>query len=248
MARTVPVSRVVAGVSGIEACTAWAVVAFMGSLLAVLALRRKVSGHHEPYAVRCQVVVVARAKKVGTAARKRAKSAREPVTRERALRAAMALADEGGLEQVTMRRLAEALRVEAMSLYHHVPNKDAILDGMVDLVFAEIELPRLDLNWKTALRRRMKSVREVLVRHPWALRILESRVTPGAVTLAHHDAMLGCMRSAGFSIPLAAHAYAVLDSFIFGFVHTELSLPFQTSEETQAVAGAIFDALPPGAF
>jgi len=160
----------------------------------------------------------------------------------------MTLADAEGLEELTMRRLAEELGVEAMSLYHHVPNKDAILDGMVDLVFREIELPQPNLDWKTALRRRMASVREVLVRHRWALRILESRATPGPTTLEHHDAMLGCLRRAGFSVPLAAHAYAVLDSFVFGFVHTELTLPFETSEETRNVASAIFDQLPPGTY
>jgi AcrR family transcriptional regulator len=190
--------------------------------------------------------VIAR-KKPGSR-RKKAASARAPVTRERALRTALALADAHGLGAVTMRRLAEELGVEAMSLYHHVPNKDAILDGMVDLVFEEIERPRPDLEWKSALRRRTKSVREVLIRHPWALRILETRTSPGASTLAHHDAMLGCLRAAGFSVPLAGHAYALLDSFIFGFVHTELALPFRTTEETHEVAGAIFDALPPGAF
>ena len=173
---------------------------------------------------------------------------REPLTRERALRAAVALADAVGLEELTMRRLAEALRVEAMSLYHHVPNKEAILDGMVDLVFAEIELPRTDLNWKTALRRRMASVREVLIRHRWALRVLETRATPGPTTLAHHDAVLGCLRHAGFSVALAAHAYAVLDSYVFGFVHTELSLPFQSPVEKEAVARGIVEQLPPGAY
>lgn len=181
-------------------------------------------------------------------ARPRKGRPRKPVTRQRALEVAMTLADVGGLEELTMRRLAEELGVEAMSLYHHVPNKDAILDGMVDLVFGEIELPRADLDWKTALRRRMASVREALVRHRWALRILESRATPGPTTLEHHDAMLGCLRRAGFSVPLAAHAYALLDSYVFGFVHTELTLPFETSEETQAVASAIFDQLPPGAY
>jgi AcrR family transcriptional regulator len=181
-------------------------------------------------------------------AKRKRKPAREALTRERALVTAMALADAGGLEELTMRRLAEALGVEAMSLYHHVPNKDAILDGMVDLVFAEIELPRVELGWKTAIRRRMASVREVLVRHRWALRVLESRTSPGAVTLAHHDAVIGCLRAGGFSVPLTAHAYAVLDSYVFGFVHTELSLPFQTTEETHAVASAIFDGVPPGAY
>lgn len=170
------------------------------------------------------------------------------MTRERALRAAMALADAGGLESLTMRSLARELRVEAMSLYHHVPNKEAILDGMVDLVFAEIETPRSDLDWKAALRRRTSSVREVLLCHPWALRILESRSTPGPTTLAHHDAVLGCLRHGGFSVPLAGHAYAVLDSYVFGFVHTELMLPFQNSEETHEVARSIFEQMPPGAY
>lgn len=159
----------------------------------------------------------------------------------------MRLADEGGLDELSMRRLAGALGIEAMSLYHHVPNKDAILDGMVDLVFEEIELPPRD-DWKPALRRRMTSMREVLVRHRWALRILESRRTPGAATLAHHDAVLGCLRGAGFSVALAAHAYAVLDSYVFGFVHTELALPFQGPDETQAVATAIVEGIPAGMY
>jgi AcrR family transcriptional regulator len=160
----------------------------------------------------------------------------------------MRLADQGGLGELSMRRLASALGVEAMSLYHHVPNKDAILNGMVDLVFEEIELPPRDVDWKTALRRRMTSMREVLVRHRWALQILESRRTPGAATLAHHDAVLGCLRQAGFSITLAAHAYAVLDSYVFGFVHTELALPFQGPDETREVAGAIVEGIPAGMY
>jgi len=170
------------------------------------------------------------------------------VTRERALRVAMELADTEGLEELTMRRLAQELKVEAMSLYHHVANKDAILDGMVDLVFQEIELPPLDVDWKKALARRTVSVRDVLLKHRWALRILESRAAPGAATLAHHDAVLGCLRRGGFSVALSARAYAVLDSYVFGFVHTELTLPFQSTEETQAVAKAIFEQLPAGAF
>jgi len=178
----------------------------------------------------------------------RAPKARAAITKERALRTAMKLADRRGLEAVTMRRIAQALKVEAMSLYHHVPSKDAILAGMVDLVFAEIELPRLDLDWQTALRRRMSSVREVLLRHPWALRILESRAAPGAVTLAHHDAVLGCLRAAGFSIALSARAFSVLDSFVFGFVHTELTLPFRGEAETQKVVAGMFASLPAGAF
>lgn len=186
---------------------------------------------------------MARAKKTA-----RGKARREPLTRDRALRAAMKLADEVGLDELSMRRLAGVLGVEAMSLYHHVPNKEAIKDGMVDLVFDEIELPPRGVDWRTAIRRRMTSMREVLLRHRWALRILESRRTPGISTLAHHDAVLGCLREAGFSIVLAAHAYAVLDSYVFGFVHTELTLPLQGDERTTDLAKEILGGIPDGAF
>ena len=147
-----------------------------------------------------------------------------------------------------MRRLAEELGVEAMSLYHHVPNKDAILDGMVDLVFAEIDLPSATVEWRAAMRLRAASVRAVLLRHPWALRLMESRKTPGPATLSHHDAVLGCLRAGGLSLKLTAHAYALLDSYIYGFIHTELNLPFQTTEQTHEVAQAIFEQMPQGAY
>jgi AcrR family transcriptional regulator len=176
------------------------------------------------------------------------RKAREPASRERAVHAAMALADVAGLEAVTMRAVADELGIEAMSLYHHVPNKDAILDGMVDLVFAEVQPPSPSEPWRAAMRRRALAMRAVLLQHRWALRILESRKTPGFATLAHHDAVLGCLRAGGFSVALTAHAYALLDSYIYGFVHTELALPFQTTQETHEVAGAIFDQLPDGAF
>lgn len=162
--------------------------------------------------------------------------ARAPLSRERALDVAMTLADSGGLDQLTMRRLAEALGVEAMSLYHHVANKDDILDGMVDRVFAGIELTPKTAAWKEAMRRRAFSVRAALSRHPWAIRLMESRASPGPATLAHHDAVLGCLRHGGFSIALTGHAYAVLDSYIYGFVLTEQNLPFQTPQETKTVA------------
>lgn len=171
---------------------------------------------------------------------------REPISRARALQAAVELADREGLAALTMRRLAEALGVEAMSLYHHVKNKNEILDGMVDLVFAEIDLPAGD--WKEAMRRRAYSARATLLRHRWAISLMESRPTPGPKNLAHHDAVIGCLRRGGFSVPLTAHAYAVLDSYVYGFVHTELNLPFETTADTQAVASAIFDRLPPGLY
>jgi AcrR family transcriptional regulator len=162
--------------------------------------------------------------------------ARTPLSRERALDVAMRLADADGLDQLTMRRLAEALGVEAMSLYHHVANKSDILDGIVDRVFAEIELTPKAAAWKEAMRRRAYSVRAALSRHPWAIRLMESRASPGPATLAHHDAVLGCLRHNGFSIALTGHAYSLLDSYIYGFVLTEQNLPFQTPEETRVVA------------
>lgn len=179
--------------------------------------------------------------------KKKQESERQPVSRERALAVAVELADREGLAAVTMRRLAEALGVEAMSLYHHVKNKDTILDGMVDRVFAEIEVPSGG-DWREAMRRRARSARAALLRHRWALGLMESRPTPGPQNLEHHDAVIGCLRTGGFSVPLTAHAYAVLDSYVYGFVHTELNLPFSTSEETQAVASGIFDQLPPGRY
>ncbi|MFZ5438986.1 MAG: TetR/AcrR family transcriptional regulator [Myxococcota bacterium] len=180
--------------------------------------------------------------------RRAKKKQREPVTRELALAKAMTLADEEGLEALSMRRLAQALGVEAMSLYHHVQNKDEILDGMVDLVFAEMELPRPDDDWKQGVRRRCHSARAVLKRHRWALGVMESRTTPGPHNLTHHDAMLGCFLRAGFSLPLTGHAYAAIDAFVYGFVHSELQLPFETGPEAQAVAKGIFEAMPEGQF
>jgi len=138
-----------------------------------------------------------------------------------------------------MRKLAQELGVEAMSLYHHVTNKDDILDGMVDIVFSEIELPSEAHDWKTAMRERALAVRAVLSVHRWAIGLMESRTTPGPATLRHHDAVLGCLRNAGFSLELAAHAYAALDSYIYGFAMQERDLPFDTPEETAELAQAI---------
>ena len=156
---------------------------------------------------------------------------REPLTRERVLEAAIALADEGGLAALSMRKLAQQLGVEAMSLYNHVANKDDLLDGMVDLVFAEIGLPAHGDDWKAALRQRAGAQRAALEHHRWAIGLMESRSRPGPATLRHHDAVLGCLRAAGFSITMAAHAYSILDSYIYGFTLNEQSLPFDTSEE-----------------
>jgi AcrR family transcriptional regulator len=169
---------------------------------------------------------------------------RIPLNRQRVLGAAVALADRGGVRSLSMRKLAHELGVEAMSLYHHVANKDDILDGIVDVVFSEIELPSGDADWKAAMRQRAISAREALLRHPWATGLMESRSTPGPATLRHHDAVLGILRTAGFSVELAAHAFSVLDSYIYGFALQEANLPFGTPEETAEVAQAIMAEFP----
>jgi AcrR family transcriptional regulator len=173
---------------------------------------------------------------------------RAPLTRERVLAAAIDLADRDGIASLSMRKLAQELGVEAMSLYHHVANKDAILDGLIDLVFGEIDLPVGEADWKAAMRRRAISAREVLRRHPWATGLMESRSTPGPATLRHHDAVLGILRNAGFPLELAAHAYSLLDSYIYGFALQETSLPFSTPEETAEVAQAMMAEFPADAY
>src|SRR3954452_19169043 len=151
---------------------------------------------------------------------------RAPLSRERVLRAGLALADEQGIESLTMRKLGQAVGVEAMSLYNHVANKEDLLDGMIDLVFSEIELPSSRGSWKTAMRRRALSVRSVLSGHRWAVGLMPSRTAPGPATLRHHDAVLACLRKAVFSIALTAHAYAEIDSYIYGFMLQERGLPY----------------------
>ncbi|MDQ6948611.1 MAG: TetR/AcrR family transcriptional regulator [Actinomycetota bacterium] len=159
-----------------------------------------------------------------------------PLNRERVLRAAIAFADEHGIASVSMRKLGEALGVEAMSLYNHVANKDELLDDMVDVVFSEITLPLGATDWRTAMRQRAISVRRVLSHHRWAIGLMESRSSPGPATLRHHDAAIGCLRNAGFSIEMAAHAFAVLDSYIYGFALQEANLPFHPATESSAAA------------
>jgi AcrR family transcriptional regulator len=166
------------------------------------------------------------------------------LTRAKVLAAAVAFADEHGLAALSMRKLGESLGVEAMSLYHHVRNKDDLLDGMVDIVFGEIEFPTDSGDWRLAMRERALSVRAVLARHRWAVGLMESRTTPGHATLRHHDAVIGCLRNAGFSIALSAHAFSALDSYIYGFAMQEQSLPFETPEETADLAHAILAAFP----
>jgi AcrR family transcriptional regulator len=165
--------------------------------------------------------------------------ARTRLDRDRVLSAALALADDAGIASLTMRKLGQALGVEAMSLYNHVANKDDLLDGMVDAVFAEIELPTVGDDWKPAMRDRATSTRAALSRHPWAPKMMQSRTTPGPATLRHHDTVIGTLRAAGFSIELTAHAMSALDAYIYGFAMQEASLPFDTGEETAELAQAI---------
>jgi AcrR family transcriptional regulator len=169
--------------------------------------------------------------------------ARSRLTRERVQRAAIAAADAGGLEALTMRRLAEVLEVAPMALYRHVANKDDLIDGMVDLVFGEVGLPLSGADWRTAMRRRAISLRDVLMRHRWAIGIMESRANPGPATLRHHDAVLGSLRAGGFSVAMAAHAYSLLDSYIYGFALTKMNLPFGT-DDVADVAEAMLQPYP----
>jgi AcrR family transcriptional regulator len=173
---------------------------------------------------------------------------RTPLSRERVLRAALTYADENGIGSLTMRKLGEALGVEAMSLYNHVANKAELLDGMIDQVFAEIDLPTGGSGWRSAMRERAVSARRVLSRHRWAIGLMESRSAPGPATLRHHDQVIGILRRAGFSVGLAAHAYSLLDSYIYGFALQEASLPFDTSENTAELARTIMAQFPAGEY
>jgi AcrR family transcriptional regulator len=172
---------------------------------------------------------------------------REPLTRDRVLRGAVALADAHGIAALTIRSLAAELGVKPMAVYHHVASKEEILDGIVDLVFSHIEAeieagtePAADPEWRERLRHRATAARAVLRRHPWAVPLLESRTAPGPRTLRHHDATLGVLRRAGFPVALAANAYALLDSYVYGFVIQETSLPFDDAGGATADIMATF--------
>jgi len=178
-------------------------------------------------------------KATGTPAAKR-----QPLSRDRVLREAVAMADEGGIDALSMRRLARRLGVEAMSIYYYVENKDALLDGMIDLIMGEIELPDPNLGWLPGNRRRAISLHNMLTRHAWAAPLMESRRNPGPVALRYYDAVLGSFRTAGFSVPMAAHAFAAIDAYVFGFGLQELSLPFD-EVPVEEIAQALLEALPP---
>lgn len=161
---------------------------------------------------------------------------------------AVAVADAGGIAGLTIRSLAQELGVKPMAVYHYVANKSEILDGIVDVVFAEIDLPPRSGDWQNEIRQGAAATRGALRRHPWALGLLESRKTPGPATLKHHDEMIGTLRAAGFSVEATAHAYALIDSYVYGFALQEAALPFDGPEAVPGVAGPIMGAFAEGEY
>ncbi|HEY5683952.1 MAG TPA: TetR/AcrR family transcriptional regulator C-terminal domain-containing protein [Acidimicrobiia bacterium] len=177
-----------------------------------------------------------------------AETRRQTLTRERVVEGAVVLADEIGIEALTIRKLAAALGTKPMTIYHHVPSKDEIVDGMVEIVFSEIATPPEDEDWKPAMRIRCVSAREVITRHRWAAPLMESRTSPGPENLGHHEAVLACLRRGGLSWQMTAHAYAVLDAFVYGFAFQEATLPSQMDGEFVEVAQDIAAAFDPESF
>jgi AcrR family transcriptional regulator len=168
---------------------------------------------------------------------------RIPLSRERVLRAAITLADEGGIEALCLRKLAKELGVEAMSLYNHVANKDEILDGIVGLVASEIDLPSDTADWKTAIRQSAISTRDVLLRHPWASSLWMSRQGGGSARLRRGEWVLRTLREAGLSKDLTYHAYHIVESHILGFTFQQLSFPY-SGEELAGMAKTFLQQLP----
>ncbi|MGH1523886.1 TetR/AcrR family transcriptional regulator [Leifsonia sp. L25] len=179
--------------------------------------------------------------------------ARSRLTRDVVLARALERADAAGLDALSMRALAAELGVVPMALYKHVANKEELIDGMVDLVWAEVEPPAIAdadsgapaLPWREAMRARAASLRAALRRHPWAVGLMESRMRPGLANLAAHNAMMGCLREAGFSFRATVHATSVLDAYVYGFALQEKTLPFDTPEESGEAAAAKSETVPP---
>ncbi len=180
--------------------------------------------------------------------RKPGGSSRERLTRERVLKAALVVADAGGLVSLTIRSLARQLDVKPMSVYYHVANKGEILDALVDIVFSEIELPTPGGDWRAEMERRAHSARTVLAQHRWAIGLLESRLSPGPANLRHHDTVIATLRQAGFSAEMTAHAYALLDSYVYGFALQEAALPFEGPDSVGEVAGPIMELMTSGEY
>jgi AcrR family transcriptional regulator len=164
---------------------------------------------------------------------------RGALSRDRVVAEAVALADAEGLAALSMRALAGRLGVEAMSLYHHVASKEGLLDAMLDVVFAEMHLPVIGADWRTELRARSISGRTVLLRHRWAVGLMDSRRAPGPESIRHHDAVLGCLAAQGFSLEAAGTTFALLDAHLYGFMAQEVSLPFTTVDELAEIGAAL---------
>ncbi len=162
------------------------------------------------------------------------------LSRQRVVVEAIRLADREGVNGLSMRRLAGELGAGAMSLYHYVASKDELLDAMIDSIYEEIELPPEEIDWQSAIRRRALSARQVLVSHPWAIGLLESRTSPGPANLRHHEAVFACLRRAGFPILMATHANWLLDSYVYGFALQEASLPFDTAGELSVMITDVY--------
>jgi len=171
-----------------------------------------------------------------------ATDSRAQLSRDRVLETAVAFADRHGLEALSMRKLGRELGASAMSAYYYFANKDQLLDGMIDVVFSEIEPPSLELEWRTAMRRRAVSTREALNRHRWAIGNMEGRTDHGAANIRLHDTVLGCLRAAGFSLRATVHAYSVQDAYIYGFVLQETDMASQTADDFAAEAQRQMDA------
>ena len=169
---------------------------------------------------------------------------RPPLSRERVLEAAIGLADAGGIESLSMRKLAGALGVEAMTLYYYVANKDEILSAIVDMVVSEFELPNPEADWKAAIRRTAISAFEVLQRHPWAASLMLHGTTVSTARLRYMDAILGSLRRGGFSADLTDHAYHALDSHIMGFTLWVVSMNLGTEEDLAAMAKQFLQEFP----
>jgi AcrR family transcriptional regulator len=149
---------------------------------------------------------------------------------------ALRMADKKGLEALTMRNLAQALKVEAMSIYNHVPGKEPLLDGLVELVVGEIEPATIGGDWREAMRRRAHSIHQVLMRHPWATTLLVSRINVGPNMLRSIDRTVGCLREAGFSWALADHAWNTLDAFTYGFALQRIHFPLEPGQYAAAAS------------
>lgn len=173
--------------------------------------------------------------------RKAPNAERTPLSREKIVEAAVSLADEIGFESWSMRKLAEHLGAAPMALYRHVTSKEDLLDGMIDVVFREIDVPSGQSDWKAEMRQRASETRAALSRHRWANGLMESRTNPGPANARYHDAYMGCLREAGFPFREAVHAYNAVQSYTYGFALQEKHLSFETAEESVDVARATIE-------